>query len=71
MKNCTKMIEEKENGITLIALVVTIIVLLILASVTISSIIRRQLTYTKNFRCERSIRNREHKRASKNGYNEL
>ena len=34
-------INKKENGITLIALVVTIIVLLILASISIATISRR------------------------------
>lgn len=40
---------KKQNGITLVALIITIVVLLILATVTISSIIGdRIIDYTQN-----------------------
>ena len=38
VKLSKKLIKEKENGITLIALIVTIIILLILAGVTIATL---------------------------------
>ena len=41
MKNNNRLMSKNEKGITLVALVVTIIVLIILASITISSVIRR------------------------------
>ena len=46
----------KDEGITLIALVITIIVLLILAGVTISAIRRRKWNTNKCSKCKDIIR---------------
>ena len=56
----------KENlGITLIALVITIIVLLILAGVSIGMLSRRQWDFNKGNKCKRTIKNRRRKRKNK------
>ena len=59
---------QKEKGITLIALVITIIVLLILAGVSIATIRRTKWNINKCNRSKETIRNRWCKRWSKNGY---
>ena len=49
---------QKEKGITLIALVITIIVLLILAGVSIATIRRTKWNINKCNRSKETIRNR-------------
>ena len=44
---------KKDSGITLIALIITIIVLLILAGVTIALVVRRQRSIKSSGKCRR------------------
>lgn len=52
-KQKKKMIIKNETGVTLIALIITIIVLLILAGVTISLIIRREWNFESSNKCSK------------------
>ncbi len=47
----TEKFVKRRKGITLIAMVITIIVLLILAGISISMLSRRQFYLTKSHRC--------------------
>ena len=44
---------KSKSGITLIALIITIIVLLILAGVTIALVVRRQRSFKSSSKCSR------------------
>ena len=59
---------SNEKGITLVALVITIIILLILAGVTIATIRRTKWNINKCNRSKEEFRNRRCKRWSTNGY---
>ena len=59
----------KNKGITLVALVITVIVLTILAGISISMLSRRQQHSKASRRCENSIRNSERKRNNRIIYN--
>ena len=58
-----KLKELKEKGITLVALVVTIIILLILAGVTLNLAIRRRWNLCKSKEYSRQISNSTSKRS--------
>ena len=58
---------KQSKGITLVALVVTIVVLIILATVSINAVLRRKWAHKKSTRSQGDVQQQHYGRARSNG----